>query len=196
MGPILALTLVTAFGIKGTLGLVLPGALIGVVLLLNRSMLNAPVKSAFEESKKAVKAPLSKYQKRTFFLLISIATMRSMTQLGLATYIPFYYINYLKGEPLYAGKLVSTFLLAGALGTLIGGPLADRWGHKKYLLFSSIVSSLSFFYSIIARSNDVHSPGNFRNGLNLFFCSYDGHGSGHSSSTSGHGLRNDGGFHP
>jgi FSR family fosmidomycin resistance protein-like MFS transporter len=59
--------------------------------------------------------------------------MRAWTQFGLVTYIPFYYINYLKGNPLYAGKLVSTFLMAGVLGTLIGAPLADQWGHKKFL---------------------------------------------------------------
>jgi FSR family fosmidomycin resistance protein-like MFS transporter len=76
--------------------------------------------------------------------------MRASTQLGLATYIPFYYIDYLKGNPLYAGKLVSTFLMAGALGTLVGAPLADRWGHKKFLLMSSILPFpflLLFYYS-------------------------------------------------
>jgi len=70
--------------------------------------------------------------------------------LGLATYIPFYYINYLKGNPLYAGKLVSTFLMAGALGTLVGAPLADRWGHKRFLLVSLILTFpvlLLFYYS-------------------------------------------------
>jgi FSR family fosmidomycin resistance protein-like MFS transporter len=56
--------------------------------------------------------------------------------MGLITYIPFYYIDYLKGNPLYAGKLVSTFLLAGAFGTLVGAPIADRWGHKNYVLIT------------------------------------------------------------
>jgi MFS transporter, FSR family, fosmidomycin resistance protein len=59
--------------------------------------------------------------------------------LGLVSYIPFYYINYLKGDPLYAGKLISTFLMAGAFGTLLGSPLADRWGHKKFLSSSLIL---------------------------------------------------------
>jgi FSR family fosmidomycin resistance protein-like MFS transporter len=97
-----------------------------------------------------MKTPLSKNQKRSFFLLVSIATVRATTQLGLTAYIPFYYINYLKGNPLYAGKLVSTFLLSGALGTLIGSPLADRIGHKRYLLISLVISFplfLIFYYS-------------------------------------------------
>jgi len=44
------------------------------------------------------------------------------------TFIPFYYINYLRGEAIYAGKLVFIFLATGAVGTLLGGPLADLWG--------------------------------------------------------------------
>jgi FSR family fosmidomycin resistance protein-like MFS transporter len=151
IGPILALTLVTSFGIKGTLGMIVPGILIAIILLFNMSMLTTPVESAHKEAMKEVKTPLSKNQKMSFFLLVSIATMRAWTQFGLATYIPFYYINYLKGNPLYAGKLVSTYLMAGAVGTLIGAPLADRWGHKKLLLITFALSSplllLSYYSS-------------------------------------------------
>ena len=148
-GPITALALVSYFGLKGTLGLIIPGILIAVILFLNLSWLFSPVKSAHKEAKKQMETPLTRKQKTTFLLLISIATVRACTQLGLATYIPFYYINYLKGSPLYAGKLVSTFLIAGALGTLIGGPLADRWGHKKFLLItlSLLFPLLLLFYN-------------------------------------------------
>jgi FSR family fosmidomycin resistance protein-like MFS transporter len=140
VGPILALTLVTYFGLKGTLAMILPGILIGIILLFSMEMLTTPVEFAHKEAKKEVKQPLSRNQKKSFFLLISIATVRATTQFGLATYIPFYYIDYLKGNPLYAGKLVSTFLLSGALGTLIGAPLADRIGHKRFLLITLIMS--------------------------------------------------------
>jgi FSR family fosmidomycin resistance protein-like MFS transporter len=150
VGPMLALTLVASFGLKGILGLIIPGIAIAIVLLFNLSMLFTPVKSAHREAKKEARETLSKNQKRSFFLLISIATVRAWAQLGLVAYIPFYYINYLKGNPIYAGKLVSTFLMAGALGTLIGAPLADRWGHKKFLLITLILSFpllLLFYHS-------------------------------------------------
>jgi MFS transporter, FSR family, fosmidomycin resistance protein len=149
LGPITALALVNYFGLKGTLGLIIPGVLIAVILFLNLSWIFSPVQSAHKEAKREMKTPLSRNQKITFLLLISIATVRAWTQLGLATYIPFYYINYLKGSPLYAGKLVSTFLIAGALGTLVGAPLADRWGHKKFLLLTSLLSFplLLLFYN-------------------------------------------------
>ena len=62
--------------------------------------------------------------------------------MGLMAYIPFYYIDFLKGEPIYAGTLVSVLLLGGVAGTLGGSMLADRWGHKLYLVCSMLVSSL------------------------------------------------------
>ena len=68
--------------------------------------------------------------------------MRSCIQMGLMSYIPFYYISYLQGDALYAGKLVSAFLFGGVLGTLGGAPLADRWGHKRYVTLSMLFATL------------------------------------------------------
>ena len=70
--------------------------------------------------------------------------MRSWTAFGLMAYIPMNYIDYEKGDPLYAGMLVSVFLLGGAAGTLLGSPLADRWGYKRYLTFSLALTSAFF----------------------------------------------------
>jgi FSR family fosmidomycin resistance protein-like MFS transporter len=151
LGPMVAMTLVTSFGLKGTLGLIVPGIFIAVILLIfNSSTLSTTVESAHKEATKDLRRLLTKNQKMSFSLLISIATLRAWTHFGMATYIPFYYINYLKGNPLYAGKLVSTFLLAGALGTLLGAPIADRWGHKKFLITTLALSSpllLLFYHS-------------------------------------------------
>ncbi len=149
LGPITAVALVSSFGLKGTVGLILPGIAIAIVLFLNLRWLFSPVQSAHKDSKKEPETSLSRQQKVAFVLLVSIATVRAWTQLGLSTYIPFNYINHLKGNPLYAGKLVSTFLLAGAFGTLVGAPLADRWGHKKFLLLTLLLTFplLLLFYN-------------------------------------------------
>lgn len=148
IGPIWALWLVTLFGMKGTIGFILPGILMTIILFIYLSMLTSPVHSAFIEAKKGKKPPLTKEQKFSLFFLICLATIRAWAQIGLVSYIPFYYINYLKGNPLYAGKLVTTFLMTGAIGMLIGAPIADRWGHKKFLLTTLLASIpfLFFFY--------------------------------------------------
>jgi len=77
-------------------------------------------------------------------LIVAAVIMRSWTHFGLMAYIPFYYIDYEKGDPLYAGTLVSVFLAGGAVGTLVGSPLADRWGYKRYLIFSMALTSTLF----------------------------------------------------
>ncbi len=140
LGPVLSLALVTYFGLKGTLGMFLPGLIMAILFLFSLTWLTTPVYSAFTKSKEEAKKPLSKNQKKSLLLLISVVVVRSWIQLGLVSFIPFYYIDYLKGDPLYAGKLVSTFLMAGAFGTLLGGPMADLWGHKKYLLITLILT--------------------------------------------------------
>jgi len=147
LGPILAVALVASFGLKGTLAMIVPGMILAGILSLSISWLTSPAHSAFTQVKQEKKR-LSKKEMASLFLLIAIVVVRSWVQFGLVTYIPFYYINYLKGDPLYAGKLVSTFLLAGVLGTLIGAPMADQWGHKKFLSYTilSIFPLLLLFY--------------------------------------------------
>lgn len=149
LGPIWAFTLVTSFGLKGTLGMIVPGIILAGILYFSMSWLSAPVHSAFIQTEKRIAEPISQNELRSLLLLIGIVIMRSWIQFGLITYIPFYYIDYLKGNPLYAGKLVSTYLMAGALGTLIGSPLADRWGHKNFVAATMVLTFplLLFFYN-------------------------------------------------
>lgn len=139
LGPIFALLLVTSFGLRGTLWLIVPGGLMGILLYSSLPWLTTPVREAFAQTKRVIKTPLTRKEWVPLLILIAIVTVRSWIQLGLVSYIPFYYINYLKGDPLYAGKLISTFLMAGAFGTLLGSPVADRWGHKKFLSSSIIL---------------------------------------------------------
>src|SRR4030042_3386629 len=139
LGPIVALILVPSFNLKGTLGMMIPGMIMSAILFFSLSWLTAPVHSAFTQTKKETKPPLSKKEMITLSILICFVILRSWIQFGLVSFIPFYYINYLKGNPLYAGKLVSTYLMAGALGTLVGAPLADRWGHKKFISLTMLL---------------------------------------------------------
>jgi FSR family fosmidomycin resistance protein-like MFS transporter len=75
--------------------------------------------------------------------------------MGLLSYIPFYYINHLKGDPLFAGNLIFVFLACGAAGTLIGAPFADRWGHRFFIRLTMFLATLILplmFVPFIAKS--------------------------------------------
>ena len=150
LGPICAIALVTTYGLKGTLGLMIPGIVMSVILFLSISWLTGPVRSAFLKRKQEPKQPLSRQDLKGLGVLIGVVTIRSWIQAGLVSYIPFYYIDYLKGDPINAGKLVSTFLLAGAVGSIFGGALADWLGNRRFLLITMIVLTplLILFYNV------------------------------------------------
>ena len=62
-------------------------------------------------------------------MLLAIVGLRSLAHMGLFTFIPLYEIS--RGNSAgYGTRLLALFLFAGALGTLIGGPLADRIGRR------------------------------------------------------------------
>jgi MFS transporter, FSR family, fosmidomycin resistance protein len=157
LGPIFAVSLVTHLGLPGTLWMIVPGILISCALILLISWFSPADQLTRPQSRSDEKSPVARSTKISLAILISTVIFRYWTQLGLVTYIPFYYINYLKGDPVYAGMLTSTFLIAGAVGTLIGAPLADRWGHRNYLALTLILSPplLLLFYNSVGIASFV-----------------------------------------
>ena len=140
LGPLFSLGVINFLGFGG-LPLMLVFALLSLILLLgNWAYLQSAKPLRPKNRVPAVAAPSGAYT--ALFLVIATVVMRSWTQLGLMTYIPFYFIGYLQGDPLYSGKLVSAFLLGGVAGTILGSILADRVGHKEYLVYSMLATSL------------------------------------------------------
>lgn len=68
-------------------------------------------------------------------LLVTIL-IRSLVSSGLSTFIPLYFVSYLAGDSLLSGGILTMYLAAGAVGTLVGGALNDRYGSKRILLWS------------------------------------------------------------
>jgi len=108
LGPIFGIGLVTSFGLKGTLGFLLPGIIFSAILSL--SVPGSPTGSlCLRRGQERGKQPLQKHEILGLLILIGMLVTRSWIQSGLVTYIPFYHIDYLKGDPLYAGKLSRPF---------------------------------------------------------------------------------------
>jgi FSR family fosmidomycin resistance protein-like MFS transporter len=142
LGPILALAIIDYLGSSSLPLIVLPSLLCTVIILASRHTISLPVASHTEAMKKTERRT-STASYVALGMIIFIVVMRSWTQIGLVTYIPFYYINYLKESPLVAGKLVFVFLICGAAGTLIGAPLADRWGYRFFVRLSMFLSTVT-----------------------------------------------------
>jgi MFS transporter, FSR family, fosmidomycin resistance protein len=130
LGPPLITTLITAFGIAGTLGMSAPSLVVGGLILaatplITRASARPAVTGPRATSRASMPAAMA--------LLIVVVTVRSWITLGFSTFVPFYYVDVLGSDPRLVGPLLFVFLGAGALGTVIAGPLADRWGARPFM---------------------------------------------------------------
>ncbi|WP_445492218.1 MFS transporter [Niallia sp. 03133] len=74
-------------------------------------------------------------------LLIFLVFARSWYGAGINNFFHFYMINKFDLSIRSAQIYVFLFMLAGVVGTFFGGPLADRFGKRKILLFSMLGSA-------------------------------------------------------
>jgi FSR family fosmidomycin resistance protein-like MFS transporter len=76
--------------------------------------------------------------RRPLALLWSVVTIRTIVQLGFSTFLPVLLTK--KGLSVTgAGIAVGCYLLAGCVGGLIGGPVADRLGARRVIAWSLVL---------------------------------------------------------
>ena len=131
LGPLAVALCLTMFGQHGLLLLLLPGLLASGLLLWSLPWLSRTI------SVQQTAAPVTtgRNSSYAFIVVLGIVSLGACVHAGLVTYVPLYFSA--RGEnSLVVGSLLSLLLIAGAIGTLIAGPLSDRIGHKKFLVFS------------------------------------------------------------
>jgi MFS transporter, FSR family, fosmidomycin resistance protein len=135
LGPLVGSGLIVALGLQGGLLLAVPGILIACLLVAEARYLGGFVPARRPGPSAADGAD----QPRAFTLLLFLVGLRSVAHYGLFTFVPLYEVS--KGASEAAGtRLLAYFLLAGALGTLVGGPLADRFGRRPVLVWTHLVT--------------------------------------------------------
>lgn len=137
LGPPLVAALVTTFGLRGTVGMLVPGLGMAGLVALALPALTPTGQERVGGGRTAAR----REARGAMLLLIVVVTLRSWAQLGLTAFIPFFYLDYLRAEPWMVGPVLFAFLAAGAVGTLVGGPLADRWGPRLYLILSLLLAT-------------------------------------------------------
>jgi FSR family fosmidomycin resistance protein-like MFS transporter len=137
LGPPFITLLITSFGLPGTLGLLGPGLLISGALAF---ALPAFARRQPPTEHAAAASATGKTMKGAVTLLVLIVILRSWSQLGLVSYIPFFYVDVLGSDQKVVGPLLFIFLASGAVGTLVGGWLADRWGARRYIIVSLLAA--------------------------------------------------------
>jgi len=81
------------------------------------------------------------------FLWLSIAiTCRSIIGVGMNTFTPLYWVNVLGQSKATGGMILSFMLFCGAIASLIGGQLADRFGINKVIRLGWMLLIPSIFF--------------------------------------------------
>ena len=135
IGPLLTTAVVIAWGLKGTLFLIVP--VIAAALLL------VPTTAQFDRRERETAGAEVLHPKGSqrdewgAFSRLTVAIMiRSIIFYGLNTFLPLYWLNVLHQSKAAAGTILTIYFTGGVVGTLIGGRLGDRFGDRRIVLVS------------------------------------------------------------
>jgi FSR family fosmidomycin resistance protein-like MFS transporter len=144
IGPLLSVGVVSAFGLERSWVAALPGLLIaGLVLFWFARFVPAAhpkgARPAFRELR-PVARPLT--------LLYFCVVCRSATSYGFMTFLTLFL--HARGFTVEAGGgLLAVYLGAGAMGSFLGGWLAERWGGRRVVVVSFLCATPLFFAFLI-----------------------------------------------
>jgi FSR family fosmidomycin resistance protein-like MFS transporter len=135
LGPTVATPLVLAFGLTGGLLLSVPCLAVALALLLL-----APFLGSFAPDRGQQLASDEPDRLGALLLLLGVIAFRSVAWFGLITFVPLWEVS-LGHSKAHGNHLLSLMLLAGGVGTLAAGPLADRFGRRPVLLVCSAATA-------------------------------------------------------
>jgi FSR family fosmidomycin resistance protein-like MFS transporter len=131
LGPTATTPLVLAFGLTGGLLLAVPCLVVAGLLLAT-----VPFLASFAPEPEATpEARFSPDRPGALGLLLGVIAFRSVAWFGLITFVPLWEVS-LGHSKAHGSHLLSLMLLAGGLGTLAAGPIADRLGRRPVLIVS------------------------------------------------------------
>lgn len=132
LGPVFVTPLVLLFGLSGTALLALPAIVVVFWLLRDLDRLQS-----FRPEHRAATTkhpPAGPDRWGPFALVAGVASWRSGVYFGLQAFVPAYLILHLGSSEASANAGLTVLLISGALGTLVGGPTADRIGRRPVII--------------------------------------------------------------
>jgi MFS transporter, FSR family, fosmidomycin resistance protein len=134
LGPLAATAVVSAFGLRGGLVLALPCLAVALALLAA-----TPYLRSFAPEPKATRVRAGADDRSAMTLLLGVIALRSVAWFALITFVPLWEVS-LGHTKSHGNHLLALMLFSGGVGTLLLGPLADRFGRKPVLLASVIAT--------------------------------------------------------
>ncbi|MDQ2680919.1 MAG: MFS transporter, partial [Candidatus Eremiobacteraeota bacterium] len=145
LGPLLVTPLLLAFGLPGTIYLAIPGIVVAIAIAFELPRLRTFRRFDLRRQSNAV---CLHDRWRPFGILTAVVSLRSTAFFGAVTFLPLFFINVLHATAAQGNAALTTMLLCGAIGTLVGGRLADHYERRGVIAFS--IASVAAFASILA----------------------------------------------
>lgn len=131
VGPLLVTPLVLAFGLAGTLGMVVPGLVMAFVLTRELPRLRALGERRHAARRDAAPRP---DEWGPFTRLGGVVALRSGVYFGLQAFVPLWFVQHLGTSEGLGNGALTAMLVAGAAGTLAGGRIVDRVGPRPVMV--------------------------------------------------------------
>lgn len=138
VGPVLAVSSISTFGLKGSGVLFFPAMVMAIIYLV----LTPKFREFSEEGRKNVHKAMQKGQRddwNGFLRLSGVTLVRSAVMSCMNSFIPLFWLSVLMQSEEVSGLATTVIALAGAIATFIGGRVGDRVGYSRMIRFGLIV---------------------------------------------------------
>ncbi len=130
LGPLVATQLVVWLGLRGGLLLALPCLAVAAALVAY-----TPFLRTFVPERRPTREEAGEDRRGAMGTLVAMIAFRSLAWFGLITFVPLWEVAHGHSKA-YGGRVLAIMLLAGGIGTLLLGPIADRIGNRTVLIVS------------------------------------------------------------
>lgn len=153
VGPLVITPTLIAFGTRGAIVLALPVLIMSLLVTYNLPRL---VAAGAHRNPSAAGHVLLEGPERwgDFIRLTMVVVLRSTLFFGLNTFLPLYWTRVLHGSKAGGGYALTTLATAVAIGTLIGGRLADRYG-RRIVIVGSLAAVVPFLLMFLGSTGIV-----------------------------------------
>lgn len=151
LAPSAVILVVGTFGLSGTGLLIIPAVVLGLVYALVSWRHLFSTAAPAERSSVVTRASIPD-DWRAFMWLTAVLATWSVAYVGTSTFVSLYSIQRFGVTTGFASIALSVFPAAGAVGTLAGGLLADRFGRLRIVRTGYLLAAISTIAIVLAPS--------------------------------------------